>query len=130
MAPQPVKVEGLADLRRALRDLEKKAPRELNKALRLAMEPVELVASSRTPRDTGRLQQSNRVAVRGTRVVLRNTQPYANTIHWGRKTLRGSPSVVEPRPWLYQTLQEQRGAIGALVIREVERFIEREIPRS
>lgn len=129
-----VRIEGLNELRRALRDMERTAPRELNKALKEAMEPVELVASSRTPRDSGRLQGSNRVVTRGAKVVLQNRQPYANTIHWGRKVARNTgravPSVVKGRPWLYDTLQEQRDEVGRRVIRSIEVFIERNTPRS
>lgn len=112
--------------------MEKDAPRELNRAVKDAMEPVELVASARTPRASGRLQQANRVAVKGARVVLQNRQPYANAIHWGRLTAKphGRPvtSIIRPRPWLYDTLMEQREEIGRRVIRSVEVFIERRVP--
>lgn len=126
---EAVRVEGLRELRRALKDMESSAPRELNKALRQAMEPVELVASSYTPRgSTGNLQSSNQVATRGDRIVLRNRLPYANTLHWGRKTLRGVPSVVKRRPWFTGALYYQRDEIGRIMIRETERFIERRLP--
>lgn len=114
--------------------MERSAPRELNKAVKAAMEPVELVASARTPRgDTGRLQASNRVVTRGAKVVLVNRQPYANTIHWGRLTAKntGRPvvSVVKGRPWLYDTLMEQRDEVGRRVIRSIEVFVQRNTPR-
>lgn len=108
--------------------MEKGAPRELNKAIVTAMAPVALVAAARTPRDTGRLQASNRVASRGARVVLRNTQPYAMAIHWGRRQVQGVPSVIKGRPWMWDTLQEQRDEAGRTVIREIDRFITRKAP--
>lgn len=120
--------------------MERTAPRELNKALKQAMEPVELVASSRTPRGTsGVLQRSNRVVAKGNRVVLQNRAPYANTIHWGRSTWpsvrSGAPpsgrtkhaSVVKARPWLYDTLKEQEREIGRRVIRSIELFLEHNV---
>jgi hypothetical protein len=130
-----VRIEGLNELRRALRDMERTAPRELNKAVKEAMQPVELVASARTPRgDTGNLQASNRITTKGARVVLQNTAPYANTIHWGRKVAKntGRPvvSIVKGRPWMYDTLMEQRDEVGRRVIRSIEIFIERQVPRS
>lgn len=130
-----VRIEGLNELRKALRDMERTAPRELNKAVKEAMIPVELVASARTPRgSTGTLQASNRVVTRGAKVVLQNRAPYANTIHWGRKVARntGRPvaSKVAARPWLYDTLKEQEDEIGRRVIKSIEVFIERQVPRS
>lgn len=123
--------------------MERTAPRELNKALKEALIPVELVASARTPRgSTGNLQASNRIATRGSKVVLQNTQPYSNAIHWGRKvwpSLRSAPppsgrakraSVIKPNQWLYDTLKEQEDEVGRRVIKSIEVFIERQVPRS
>lgn len=125
----PIQVDGLRSLQAALKAVEKGAPREAGKAIRKALEPVELVASSRTPTDTGLLQRSNRVTVRGvSKVAIVNKQPYANAIHWGRKRNRGVPSVIKARPFIYDTVQEQREVIGRTVIREIELFISRELP--
>jgi hypothetical protein len=127
--PDAIEVHGLREFRKALRDMESAAPRELNKALKTALEPVELVASSYTPRgDTGALQASNKVTTKGDKVVFRNAKPYANTLHWGRKTLRGVPSVVTKRPWFTGALYYQRDEIGRIMIREVEQFIDRLAP--
>jgi hypothetical protein len=123
-----IRVEGLSELNKALKVMEATAPKAMRKALVVAMEPVELVASAQTPRDLGRLQGSNKVVARGDKVILRNTQPYANTLHWGRKTLRGVPSVVTPRPWFAAALHSQKDEIGRIIIREVEDFVDRLAP--
>lgn len=130
----PVEIEGLRELRRGLRSVERSAPRELNKQLVRALEPVELVASARTPRGvSGDLQASNRLATSGDVIKLINTQPYANANHWGRnywpnqRHARRTPSKVTAKRWLYDTLMEQRPFITRTVDTELDRFIQRQI---
>lgn len=124
-----IRVDGLRELRRALNQMEKGAPKQLNAALKEAAEPVELVASSRAPRDQGGIQTSGRVATRGDRLIFRNTQPYANAVHWGRKQWprtghpRAVPSVVKPNPWLYDAVIDQSDVIVRVIRDEVDRWM-------
>lgn len=119
-----VEVKGLRDLRKALAAMDKKAPRELNKALKKAgTDLVLVVADSDTPADSGSLRDANRVTTKGNAVIFRNTKPYANTIHWGRKT-RG---VVTPTPYFAAAVVTQSSQIEAFVYREIEAFVAREV---
>ncbi len=127
-----VEVKGLRDLRRSLAAMDKKAPRELNKALKKAgTDLVLVVADSDTPADSGSLRDQNRVTTKGNAVIFKNTKPYANTIHWGRKTLkRGGvkyPNVVTPTPYFAAAVVTQSRQIEAFVYREIEAFVAREV---
>lgn len=128
-----IRIDGLRELRRGLKAVEKAAPRELNKALKKAgTEQVLPKANASTPRLSGVLAGANRVTTKGDRVLFRNAKPYANTQHWGRKRLtRGGvtfPSVVQPRPYFSAAVIGQSDEITELVFREIERFIERQVP--
>lgn len=130
-----VRVDGLRDIRRSLGQMEKAAPRELNKALKTAAEEDVLPAARKgTPKKTGGLAGADKVGTRGDRVLLRNTKPYANTIHFGRKTLRRGdvkhPNVVVGRPFLTDAVTQKTPEIERFMLRELERFVARSLPPS
>jgi hypothetical protein len=87
-----VEVEGLRDLRRRLRQVDRAAPRELNAASKAIAAEVADLAASYAPRVTGRLAESIKVGSRGDRITVRSPLPYAAPIHWGWPTrgIRGS----------------------------------------
>lgn len=123
--PDGIHTTGVKELRRRLRTIESKAPAELNRALKSALEPVQFVAQVKAPRgESGELQVSTRLTTKGSELVFRNPKPYAKTIHWGRKQLRGHSSPVKGRPWLWDTLVEQREEILRRTSDEIESFIE------
>lgn len=55
----------------------------------------------------------------GGRVRFVNAKPYANTIHWGRKSLRGSVSVVKGSFFVSGTLAEHQDEINHRIGLEV-----------
>ena len=86
-----VVVEGLSDLLRDLRAIDKAIPREVRRELVKVAKPLAVRAGSLAPRGTRRLQKgrrqrlggSLRPATRGDRVVIRSPLPYAKIVHWG-----------------------------------------------
>lgn len=105
--PAPViKVEGAAELRRALRYIGDQGLKDaLKDAHKSAAEAVVKRALPNVPVRTGRLRRSVRArgsqqdgrALAGTAAV-----PYAAAIHWGRK--RGG--VIKGRPFLWNAARE------------------------
>lgn len=92
MVDTQVRVEGLRDLRRRLKAIDTRAPRELNKASKRVAMAVARQAADYAPRDSGTLAASIRVGSRGDRITLRSPLPYAAPIHWGwpARNIRGS----------------------------------------
>jgi phage gpG-like protein len=85
-----VSVEGLAQLRRDLKAVEKTLPRELTTTLRRAAQPVARTAAELAPRGkTGDLERSIKAGAAGTRATIRSRLPYANVIAWGGTTGKG-----------------------------------------
>lgn len=120
---EPVKVDGLRDLRRNIKRLnEDELPRALRDANRGAAALVARRALPNVPVRTGRLRksvkalasQSNARVKAGSRRV-----PYAAVVHWGRKRGNvGSPpgnrpgrNVVTGKPFLYDALERSRREI-------------------
>jgi phage gpG-like protein len=87
--PQAIRVDGLADLRRDLKAIDKKLPRELNKAQRDALKSTAIEAAALAPRRSGRLAGSIRPFATARAAGLRSGLPYANVQHWGGTTGRG-----------------------------------------
>lgn len=89
MAVQRVAVEGLKELRRDLKAVEKALPRELGQTMKRAAEPVARTAAEMAPRKTGALQRSIKASATGTRAAIRSRLPYSNVQAWGGTTGRG-----------------------------------------
>lgn len=87
----PVAVEGLPELRRALRGLENKTVRKSlrDEGFRKAAELVAERARPLAPARSGRLRESIRGTTSGFRGVVRSSLPYANVIQWGGTTGKG-----------------------------------------
>lgn len=103
-----VKVEGLRELRRTLRQAGDDMA-DLKEANRAAAEIVATAAGGRVPHLTGALAASVRPAGTKTAAVVRagkKAVPYANAIHWGRifwPCKEADPhfrSEIAPRPFL------------------------------
>lgn len=78
-----VQVEGLRELRRDLKAIDRKLPRDLNRGLKKAMGPVRAEAAALAPNRTGALARSLKVGTRGSAVLIRSRLPYARVAHWG-----------------------------------------------
>jgi hypothetical protein len=76
-----VTTEGIRDLQRDLRAIDRKLPREIDEALTKAVADVVLPrARQLAPRRSGRLAASLRA---GPDASVRSDLPYAGPIHWG-----------------------------------------------
>lgn len=78
-----VKTEGLRDLRKALRKLDRDSDKELVRSLKAAMRPTLAIAQRMAPRSSGKLAVTGRAFVAGKQVGIRFTSPYAAVHHWG-----------------------------------------------
>jgi hypothetical protein len=117
--PEGVRIDGLKELRKALKDHAADAPkllnREIKKSLTLTVLPK---VNARTPvGKTGRLARRNRIVAAGAKVGIANSLPYANARHWGRFYWpnRDAPerrrSPVKPAPFIWDTVEKERPAV-------------------
>jgi len=97
-----IRIEGLTDLRRDLKAIDKGLPRELNKATREAMAPVARRASTLAPKDSGQLASSLRPFSTAKRAGIRSRLPYAGPVHWGWAA-RG----IEPNPFAVRAAEDE-----------------------
>lgn len=89
--PTGVLTEGIKELRRDLKAIDKALPRELTKALKTAAEEVLPIARALAPRRSGRLAASLRASGASNRASIRSKLPYANAVHWGTGARIGKP---------------------------------------
>lgn len=93
-----VTTEGIRDLQRDLRAIDRKLPRELNKGMREGVSEAVLPTARRlAPVRSGRLRDSLRVGGTGARLYIRSTLPYFGPIHWGwpARNIRANPFVTQ-----------------------------------
>src|SRR3954471_18933800 len=79
-------VQGLRELRRDLKAVERELPRELTKTMKRAAEPVARHAAELAPRKSGALARSITAGAAGTKASIRSRLPYANVQAWGGTT--------------------------------------------
>lgn len=84
-----VTLEGIGEVRRALKVIDQKLPVELGHMMERAAVPVVAAARSRAPHRSGALSRSLKVTAQSSAVSIRSALPYANVIHWGGTTGRG-----------------------------------------
>lgn len=128
MAVEPVRVVGLADLRKALREADKKLPRELNKALKdKAAKPV---ADRGASHAKGRIGRGIKPFAVGNRVGVRGNHPgsgvhefakgtFQRRRHGKTETVRWSDPTPTPRN-IWRAAEELERQIGADVMAAVE----------
>jgi phage gpG-like protein len=78
-----IRVEGLRDLRRDLKAIDKGLERELRDHLKEAAEAVLPTARALAPKRSGALAASLKATATGQRASIRSRLPYANAQHWG-----------------------------------------------
>lgn len=91
-----VQTEGLRDLTRDLKAIDRKLPRELNKGVREGVAKAVLPrAKELAPVRSGRLRESLRVGGTSNRVYIRSALPYALPVHWGwpARNIRRNPFI-------------------------------------
>lgn len=137
MAEPQVVIEGLNELRAALRQLgDRDLQKMLPSAQRKAAEVVVHRAQPKVPVRTGRLKASLRASGTlkgGSALAGGGRVKWGTTTHWGRKRGNvGSPpgnrkgeNVVQGRPFLYEALHESEGEIVDVFTHEVQQVLDR-----
>jgi hypothetical protein len=130
MSDAPMRVEGVDDFVRGIRELERVAPIEVNDELAEVAERTILpVAEKYTPVGDGRSGTPGRLKA-GTKIVkvrgvpaFVNKQPYANTQHWGRKT-RGAVTGARFVP---RAVKDTIGEVTREIEERLSRLLERHL---
>lgn len=117
-----VRVEGLRELRRDLRQLQPDAAKEIRTVLKGAAEIVAAAARADAPRKTGRLADSIRGTTAGDRGVVRSKLPYANVQHWGGTIApRGTPIRIRATEFVAKNLERRAEHIVEAIGDGIER---------
>lgn len=129
-----VRVEGLSETIRAVRQIDRQLPREFTKIGRAAADVVAKEAQRRapvgggprSPRDPhpGALRASVRPGStqRGAVVRAGNARvPYAAVVHWGSKAVK----KVAPRPFILEAREAKIGEVGRVYDAGVDEFLTR-----
>ena len=109
---QSLRVHGLIDLQKELRDYDKALPKRLRVANLAAAEVIAEEARERVPEQSGRLRRSTRAKAqqRGASVTSGSKArvPYAGPVHWGwnSRPQGGSNTAV---PYISEALDEKYG---------------------
>lgn len=126
----PVRVTGLDEFVRGMRELERVAPGELNDELTRIATGFLPDIQAKTPIGDGRSGEPGRLkaATKITRVrgkpAFSNGQVYANTIHWGRKT-RG---VVRATRFIWDTVASKKDVLEREMGAGLNRLLEKHLP--
>ena len=115
---QAVEVEGLADLRKALRGLDKGALREVQKVTKSAAQLVATEAAGLAPHRSGRLSQSIKAATSGNAGIVRSQLPYAKVHEYGG-TIRpaGSPITILRSEFIGRAQDRKASEVADLLAR-------------
>ena len=103
--PQAIRAEGLAELRRDLRAIDKKLPRELNKVQREALKSTALKAGALAPKRSGKLAASIRPYATAKSAGLRSPVVYANAHHWGGTVGPKKTSYIRPTFFAFRAVR-------------------------
>lgn len=78
-----VRVDGLRELRRDLKQIDRTLPRQLNAEIKRAAGPMRSEAAHLAPKRTGRLAASLKVGTSGSKVRIYSRRSGASVVHWG-----------------------------------------------
>ncbi len=130
--PATVRIKGLRELRRAVRD----APKEIQKALREELKGVGSIAAklavARAPRDTGKLAGSIRVRPLARGVLVGSPLIYAPVLEFGKRSEQRSRSgktyirTLRPQPWLLPAIEEASADIEREILPAIQRGLDRQ----
>jgi phage gpG-like protein len=131
-----VHIQGLRELRRDLKSIDRKLPAQLNKRLKVAADPIAKDAARHAPKRTtallreprpGALARSIRVRTSGSKLFLGSSLPYARVVHWGgRHPVFGNRQVwvKEPRrPFLAEAVSRGGDNVERAVFDTIEDFM-------
>jgi hypothetical protein len=138
----PVRVEGIADLRRGLRKIDPELAKEFRGSILPIAEKVAADARSRVPSKSGRAAASIRGGVSGNNAYVqggKKSVPYFGWLDFGART----PQTGRPRsvgPWaksgpglskgrfIYPAIGANRDAIEKQAVEAIDAIIERVLP--
>lgn len=116
MSEPSVKIEGLRELRRVLRQTDAESARALQAGLKDAAGVVAADAAAHAPRRSGALAASIRPYAAGNKAGIRSRLPYAGVVHFGGTIKpRGVPITFKPRPFITDAIDRKSDAIVARV---------------
>lgn len=134
---EPVRVQGLAELRRSLKAIRPELVAELRKAEAQAATVIAEDAARRAPRGTRplpknrkrRLHETVKPLIRGTKIYVGATAaqaPHANVNHWGG-TIRpkGTPIRFTARRFVVEAFVAKRAEFVVLLADALDRVISR-----
>ena len=128
MANAPgVLTEGIKDLRRDMRALDKALPKELTKALKAAAEEVLPTARALAPKRSGRLASSLTASGAANRASIRSNLPYSNAVHWGTgaRPNRPGPHNIRPTKFVVKAIDQKSNAVVDRLGDEIEALAKR-----
>lgn len=127
MADQAVQVEGLDELRRAIKRIgDKDLARALQKANKAVAERVVRAALPHVPVRTGALRRSVKALAGQNSARALTGLVYSAAVHWGtgpRPGLKG-PHNIRRTPFLFDAAQRELGEIEATYLEEVDKVLE------
>lgn len=103
-----IRVEGLADLRKSLRQVDRDSLKVVQAVTRGAAQMVAADARSRAPRRSGALQASIKGTTSGNKGIVRSTLPYARVHEWGGQiSPKGAPITIERSRFVGKALESK-----------------------
>lgn len=122
-----VRVDGLADLRRSLRAIDRELPKELRVVIKGAAEVIAAEARVRAPKRTGKLAGSIKATTSGASGIVRSRLPYANVQNWGGTIRpRGAPTHIKGRHFVDGALDAKREAAAQALARGMDDLLRRQ----
>lgn len=126
--PQPVvRIEGLKELRKALKDSVDATPRELTNALKAGAAPVPPAIASKTPVRTGELRASiGKPQASGTRAKVPIKARHASFAEFQKKGKYGSTMSARygpPPRFGYRGLQTVEDQVAEITFRELKEIV-------
>lgn len=107
-----VRVENLAQVRRALRGVDRDALKEVQQVTKRAAEIVASEARIRAPKLSGALAQSIRATTSGNKGIVRSPLPYAGVQEWGGRVGRNKATFVRGRHFVMGALDDKRDSVA------------------
>lgn len=127
---EPIKVEGLADVNRALRKLDKDAPKGLRTANNEAADLLVSRTIPKIPRVTGRAAKSVRAQSTRTSARVSIGGPRAPHMPWldfgGEGRRPGRPAArpfIKQGRYIFPTLAENEDEIGRTLVRALDQVV-------
>lgn len=121
-----VEIEGLRELRRDLSAVDRDAGREVQGAIKGAVDRVAQEAASTAPRRTGALAASYRAFTRGNVAGVRSRLVYAPVLEYGGTIKpRGAPITFPRRLIVTKAAEREADRVAGEIANEFERIADR-----